>query len=425
MSKLTTSQILESFYDHDESVLAKQIRRFDKLIKKFKNEFSEDTVHFFSTPGRVEIGGNHTDHNHGQVLAAAINLDTVAAVAPSGDDQVVLYSDGYLTPFRIDLSGKKPVPEEMGSTTGLIRGIASRFDELVFNVGGFHATMSSQVLVGSGLSSSASIEVLIGMIFNTLFNDGCIPPETIAKIGQFAENQFFGKPCGLMDQTACAVGGIVQIDFEKPEVPVIHRVEFELDHYQYSLIVVDSGGSHEDLTDDYASIPEEMKSVAHHLGAQVCRDITRKSVINNIKVLRDKVGDRALLRALHFFAENDRVEKQVSALTNGELKTFLKLVNESGNSSYRFLQNIYSLKNMKEQSLALTLESTEHFIQKIGEGACRVHGGGFAGTILAFLPSDSVDAYKKCLKPFIGEEKILELQIRQTGTAYLGSRSVD
>lgn len=413
-------KIIESFYGKNNNEINAEVKRFEKLKKGFIKAFGNKKFHLFSTPGRVEIGGNHTDHNHGQVLAAAINLDTIAVVSPAEDNQVVLYSDGYLTPFKVDLTNLKPIKDEEGGTNSLIRGIAARFQELGYKTGGFNATMSSQIMVGSGLSSSASIEVLIGSVFNHLYNDGAIPPEELAKIGQYAENNYFGKPCGLMDQTACAVGGIVQIDFEKPEEPVINRVEFDLAKFEYSLIVVDSGGSHADLTPEYAAIPAEMKSVAQQLGAQICRDLTRKSVIKNMKVLRDKVGDRAIMRALHFLAENERVEKQVIALINSNLEDFLYLINDSGNSSYRFLQNIYSLQNLKEQPMALALESTEHFIKKIGQGACRVHGGGFAGTILAFLPTKSLESYKSCMQSFIGEEKILELQIRQAGTSYLG-----
>lgn len=412
-------KIFLEIYDNDEQVLTKQFQRYENLIEKYKKIFGKHELHFFSSPGRTEIGGNHTDHNHGRVLAASVNLDAIAVVAVNNENHIKMFSDGYPEPFYVDLHNLEIVKKEEGTTSALIRGIAARFKQLGFQVGGFNAYINSDVLPGSGLSSSASIEVLIGIIFNSLFNESKIPPETIAMIGQFSENHYFGKPCGLMDQMACAVGGIITIDFKEPQNPVVKNVNFDFNSQDFSLLVVDTGGTHADLTDDYASIPQEMKSVANYLNADVCRDLQLDDIFTNIKELRTKVGDRAILRFFHFAGDNARVLKQVEALESGNFNQFLQLVNDSGNSSFKWLQNIYSSKTVKEQGVSLALALSEKYLEKVQAGACRVHGGGFAGTIQVFLPNDSVEDYCELMESVFGKARILVLKIRPYGALYL------
>ncbi len=396
-----------------------KIERFKDLIDKFKRIFQQSDLHLFSTPGRTEIGGNHTDHNHGRVLAGSVTLDSIAVAAINQSNLITIHSEGYPQPFIVNLDRLDKADAERGTTSALIRGIAARFEQIGFNIGGFNACITSEVLPGSGLSSSASIEVLIGTIFNYLFNDGAVPPQTVAIIGQYAENEYFGKPCGLMDQTTCAVGGIVTIDFLNPRDPVVRKVKFDFASQNYSLLVVDTGGNHADLTDDYASVPREMKSVARELGAEVCREIHTDDLIQKIKSLRPKVGDRAILRAFHFLDDNVRVLDQVAALESGDFKKFLSLVNESGNSSFKWLQNIYTIKNVQEQGVTLALALTEQYISDLGEGACRVHGGGFAGTIQVFLPNAGVSKYIKLIESVFGNGTAQVLGIRPYGTLYL------
>ncbi len=413
--------VFEEIYGNETHILAKQKKRFQDLIEKFQKQFSAEYLHFFSTPGRTEIGGNHTDHNHGRVLAASVNLDAIAAVSRTDSGSVVLYSEGYSEPFVVDLNHLNVVEAEKGSTTALIRGIAARFKELGYRIGGFNAYVSSQVLPGSGLSSSASIEVLIGTIFNHIFNEGSIDLETLAIIGQYAENVFFGKPCGLMDQIACAFGGIVTIDFKNPRKPEIQKIDFDFQAQDYSLLVVDTGGNHADLTYEYAAVPAEMKAVAEVLGAKVCREISWDVLFKNLRDLRQKTGDRAILRAMHFIGDNTRVVQQVNALEEGNFQQFLALVNESSNSSFKWLQNIYSTQNVREQGLTLALALSEKYIREIGEGACRVHGGGFAGTIQAFLPNKAVSQYIEMMESVFGSGSVLNLKIRPHGTVCLNT----
>ncbi|NLY61565.1 MAG: galactokinase [Clostridiales bacterium] len=411
-------KLFAKLYGNDDKDIEHQKNRYKEILEKHKELFPQNTekIQFFSTPGRTEVGGNHTDHNHGRVLAAGVNLDGVAAAAKSGDSVITVYSKGYDGAFVVDTNDLEIKEEEQETTSALIRGIAARFKELGYNVGGFNAYIASDVLGGSGLSSSACIEVLLGTILNYLYNDGQIDVQQLAMIGQYAENVYFGKPCGLMDQMACAVGGFVTIDFKDPEKPIVRKIEFGIENQNYSLLVVDTGGNHADLTDDYASIPGEMKAVAQVLGAQVCRELTKDQVIANISLLRKKVNDRAVLRVLHFFNENERVAEQVKALEEGNFQEFLSLVKDSGNSSWKWLQNCYTTHNPLEQSVTLALALTEDFINKIGEGACRVHGGGFAGTIQVFLPTDKVKDYIDEIEPILGEGAVTVLSIRPVGT---------
>jgi galactokinase len=421
LNNAKVSEFFSLVYGSDHRVVGEQIDRYGKLLIKFQECFGEveDTVlYLFSTPGRTEISGNHTDHNHGRVLAAAVNLDAAAAAAKNPTNTIVIYSQGYDSAFEVNLDEAAPKKEEQGTTAALIRGIAVRFRELGYKTGGFNACITCDVQLGSGLSSSAVIEVLIADILNALYNEGKINEDTMAVIGQYAENNYFGKPCGLMDQLACAKGGIVTIDFKVPSNPVVKKVNFDFSRQDFSVLVVDTGGSHAGLTEDYASIPREMKAVAGAIGKKVCRDIDYGDVIRNLKKLRAGVGDRAILRALHFLEENHRVKLQVEALENNDFDLFLKFVRESGNSSLRWLQNCYSVKNTAEQGIPLALMLTKNYIKKTGRGACRVHGGGFAGTIQVFLPKPLLPDYIRLMEPVFGKGCVRVLSIRPTGARH-------
>jgi len=414
-------EFCKKLYGEDALEFSRQQLRYNELIKNYEDHFpdSGDDLHFFSAPGRTEIGGNHTDHNCGRVLAAAVNLDSVAISCKTSDNIITVYSRGYATPFVVELEYLCPKEKEAGTTKALIRGIAAEFLSRGYKVGGFNTYISSDVLKGSGLSSSASIEVLLGDILNHLYNDGVIEPLTIAMIGQYAENTYFQKPCGLMDQIACAVGGFVTIDFKDPAKPVVQKIEFDFASYGYKLLVVDTKGDHSDLTEEYASIPVEMKSVAKALGGEVCRDHTMDELFNKLPELRKETGDRAILRAMHFHGDNLRVENQANALLNGDFKKFLSLVNESGNSSWKWLQNCFTTKNPMIQGIALALAVTENFIYAKGEGACRVHGGGFAGTIQVFLPNELQQDYVALMESVFGEGSVASLVVRSFGSMHI------
>jgi len=398
----------------------RQTRRYQGLLRQFKEYFGVNEAHLFSVAGRTELGGNHTDHNHGRVLAAAVNLDTIAAAAKNAHNTIALYSGGYPAPFVINLNDLTPRKRERGKTHALIRGIAARLTALGYKAGGFNAVLTSEVLPGSGLSSSASIEILIATIFNELFNEGNIPELVLAQAGQYAENEYFGKPCGLMDQLACASGGIVAIDCKDPQQPRVDKIAYDFSDQGYSLLIVNSGGNHADLTDEYAAIPAEMRAVARLLGKSYCREITFADVLSNMSSLRRLAGDRAVLRALHFLQENERVGRQMEALQKNDLARFLRLVQASGDSSFKWLQNIYSVKDVRQQALAVALALTETYIAKIGAGACRVHGGGFGGTIQVFLPKEFAAAYTELMTSVFGKGSVLALRIRAAGSAYLG-----
>jgi len=405
---------LSDLYSNNEKIVDYQRERYDNLNKNFQKAFGEQQVKYFSSPGRTEISGNHTDHNGGIVIAASINLDSIACAAES-DSGIEIYSDGFDKPFIVNINNLEPIENEAGTTNAIIRGITSGLIKKGFNIGSFKACITSDILIGSGLSSSASIEVLIGTIFNHLYNEGKIPPEEIATIGQYSENEFFKKPCGLMDQIACSKGGIISIDFEDKDKPLVNKIDFDFDKEGYSLLFVHTGGSHINLTDDYAAIPKEMKTIASAFGKKVCREIEFDDFLANINKIRDKVSDRAILRTYHFLRENERVIKQVEALRKNDFNTFLELVNDSGNSSFKWLQNIYSGNDVSYQPVSLVLAMTENFINELGEGACRIHGGGFEGTIQVFLPSSSAESFKKYITNIFEDYSVLNLTIRQAG----------
>ena len=385
--------------------------RLYNLCNKFETTFSKNNAAIFSASGRTELSGNHTDHNNGYVLAGSINLDKLTLASPRDDNKIIIYTDGIESHDEIDITNTNIIENEKGSSKALIRGIANKFKESGYRLGGFEAYIDSLVLFGSGLSSSASFEVLVGMIFNVFYNDSKIKPLELAMIGQYAENIYFDKPCGLMDQIACAVGGIVSIDFEDNKNPKIEKVEYDFTSNGYTLIIVDTKGDHSNLTDEYSAIRKEMNSVAKYFNKDVCRSINEDDIFNSMSALRNAVGDRAILRAMHFFADNKRVLKQINALKNNDIKEYIKLTNESGLSSYMFLQNVYSVTNVKSMSVGLAYMLSQTFLKN--DGAIRVHGGGFAGTVEAIIPNDRVNEYISYMDNVFGEGSSVILSIRQ------------
>ena len=366
----------------------------------------------FSAPGRTEIGGNHTDHQHGCVLAAAVDLETVATVWVDDSSLIQIDSEGYPV-IAVDLNELDVREDEKNTTASLIRGIASAFVQRGAKLSGFRAKVKSTVLPGSGLSSSAAFEVLIGTIFNELFFEKKLSAIEIAQIGQYAENVYFGKPCGLMDQMASSVGGMVYIDFEDPEKPKVQKLEADLETFGYGLCIIDTGADHADLTDEYAAIPGELAQLCQFFGKKYLREIPKEEFVQKIPELRGKVTDRAILRAFHIYQENDRVRQQVEALRWDDIDAFLDLVKESGRSSWMYLQNITPAGAVKHQEVAVALALCETYLK--GQGAYRVHGGGFAGTVQAFVPLDMLDSFKASIEAVLGENSCHVLNIRQEG----------
>ena len=393
-------------------VLYLNVQMKQTLDQGFAAAFGGAPERYFSAPGRTEISGNHTDHQRGRVLAGAVNLDTVAAVKRNGTNAIRVQSKGY--PISVvDLSNLTPVESEINSTPALIRGVAARFAQLGCKVEGFDAYCVSTVLPGSGLSSSAAFEVLIGTILNHMFFEGKVSQPEIAMIGQYAENVFFGKPCGLMDQTASAVGNLVTIDFSDKDHPVIEPVDFDFASCGHALCIIDSGADHADLTDEYAAIPGEIKAVAAFLGKEVLTEIDEADFYANIPALRKACGDRAVMRCIHFYQENARVPQQVAALREGNFEKFLSLVKRSGYSSYMYLQNVIPAGYKQHQDVAVALGLAEHYLK--GRGAYRVHGGGFAGTIQAFVPYDMLDEFVAGMDGALGAGACHVLSIRPQG----------
>lgn len=374
--------------------------------------FEKAPERYFSAPGRTEIGGNHTDHQRGRVLAAAVNLDTRAAVRVNGTDTVRILSKGYPL-CTVSLNTLVPQENEINTTPALVRGVCARFAELGCKVEGFDAYCESTVLPGSGLSSSAAFEVLIGTIVNHLFFGGRVSQPEIAQIGQYAENVFFGKPCGLMDQTASAVGNLVTIDFFDKDHPVIEPVDFDFSACGHALCIIDSQASHADLTDEYAAIPGELKQICVYFGKEVLTQISEADFFAAIPALRKICPDRAVLRAIHFYQENARVPQQVEALRRGDFAAFLELVKQSGYSSYMYLQNVIPAGYVEHQDVAVSLALCEHYLR--GKGAYRVHGGGFAGTVQAFVPFELLDSFRAGIDAVLGQGACHVLSIRPQG----------
>ena len=390
-----------------------QRERYLRIAQAFGDRFGEQRpVGLFSAPGRSEIGGNHTDHQQGRVLAAAVTLDAVAVASKNDRNVIRVFSEGH-GEERVNLEKLEIVPEDMGTSAALIRGIAARFYELDFRFGGFDAYVSSDVLPGSGLSSSAAYEVLVGVILSHLYNDGRVPPVVLAKVGQFAENTYFGKPCGLMDQCACAVGDFCAMDFADPGAPVVESIPCAPADYGYALCLIDAGGSHAGLTGEYAAIPEEMGAVAKLLGQTVLGKTREADFYAQLGHIRGQVSDRAILRAMHFYGDNRRVLDQADALRKGDFQTFLKLVRDSGRSSMDLLQNIYPSGNPEERSLSLALAVCARLLEQ--DGAWRVHGGGFAGTVQAFVPQAKREEFQAAVEAVFGPGTCHVLSVRPAG----------
>ena len=387
--------------------------RYNAAFDEFETIYGEaDTLSVFSVAGRSEICGNHTDHNYGKVLAASIDLDIIAIVKKTDDGIIRVKSAGFPEDV-VSVDKLAPVFEDTGRSASLIRGVCDGFVKNGLSIGGFTAYTTSDILGGSGLSSSAAFEDMIGTILNHLYNDGTIDYIEISKISQYAENVHFGKPCGLMDQVACAAGGFVTIDFEDPKKPIAKRIAFDLSAKGYSLCIVNTGGSHANLTDDYAAVPAEMKAVAKYFEKPVLRGLTEADIVKNTAALRKACGDRAVLRALHFIRENGRVERMLEALANGNTAELLTIIKESGNSSANLLQNYYSPKAPSEQGITLACAIASEILAD--DGAWRVHGGGFAGTMQAFVPHEKMNAFRETMETVFGKGAVTELSVRPLG----------
>ena len=401
-----------SIYGNDAYSISEAYNRLSDTIKHFESIEKTQEIYVFSASGRTELSGNHTDHNNGCVLTASINLDKLAVVSKRDDNKIVVYTDYSNTPDIIDINDLNINKDEYGKSNALTRGVCVGIKNKGYNIGGCTVTLNNKVLIGSGLSSSASFESLIGEIQDALYNEDKISKVDIAKIGQYAENIYFGKPCGLMDQMGCSVGGIMSIDFKDNDNPIIEKVEYDFESKGYALMIVDAKGDHSGLTNEYAAIREEMNAVANYFGKKVCREITKKELIDNASKLRAEVGDRAIMRAYHFLEENERVINQINALKKDDINTYIKLMNESGLSSFMYLQNCYSVTSSKNMGVALGLTLTKDFLKD--EGACRVHGGGFAGTIQALIPVNKVEEYKKYMNSIFGEGSAVKIRVRQS-----------
>lgn len=406
---------ISKLYGDGLKILEDQRVRYSILLGSFAATFPEqEDVDIFSSPGRSEVGGNHTDHNAGRILAAAVDLDIIAAAARNDDRMIRVYSEGY-PPSILNISDLDAAEGEKFTAISLIRGVCARFQQLDLAIGGFDAVATSQVPKGSGLSSSAAYEVLVAVILNSLYNQDQINDVLLAKIAQYAENQYFGKPCGLMDQTTCAVGGFVTIDFKDFENPIVKKVDFDFATSGYAMVIVDTAGDHADLNDEYEALENEMKSVAQALGGQVLREFSEAQVLDNAAFLRERVSDRAILRAIHFYQDDARVVEQVRALEANDLQRFLQLIVESGESSWMLCQNCYSPRSIDRQGISIALTVSAELLK--GRGAWRVHGGGFAGTIQAFVPDDLLAEYVGKIERIFGEGSCHVIRVRSDGAA--------
>lgn len=391
----------------------KNRERYVHVLDGFVKAFGDGEIRLFTSAGRTEISGNHTDHNHGKVLAGSINLDCVGAAAANGTDEIHIISETYDQQFTIDLKNLAP-SEKMAGTVDLTKGMLEGFRNMGYAVGGFDAYITSNVISAAGVSSSASYEMLICSMINEFFNGGNIDVVTYAHVGKYSENRFWNKASGLLDQMACAVGGMITIDFKDPQKPVVEKLDYDFGAKDHSLIIVQTGKGHADLSEEYSSIPNEMKKVAGFFGKEVCADLTEEEVLENISEVRKAAGDRAVLRALHFFEENRRVEAEVAALREDRFEDFLKEITASGNSSWKWLQNCY-VAGSEEQGITMALALTELFIAGKGCGACRVHGGGFAGVIMAILPNSVTDEYVEYIEKAMGKGSAYRMSIRPYG----------
>ena len=405
--------LLAELYGTD--AVAENVVRYQDLLKGYEKTFGDSgDVLLFSSPGRTEISGNHTDHNHGKVLAGSINLDCVGVAAKNSSSHVHIVSETYNQDFTIDLNHLEPSDKKAG-TVDLVKGLLKGFEESGYTVGGFNAYITSNVISAAGVSSSASFEMLLCSMLNTFFNEGRMDTVAYAHIGKYSENHYWDKASGLLDQMACAVGGLITIDFVEPSAPAVEKIDFDFGSQNHSLIIVQTGKGHADLSADYSSVPAEMKKVAQYFGKDVLAQVSEEEVIGNLAEVRKFAGDRSVLRALHFFEENKRVEAEVSALKENRFGDFLANITASGNSSWKWLQNCFTNSNYQEQGITVTLALTELFIAEKQKGACRVHGGGFAGVIMAMLPNELVDEYITYIENCTGKGSAFKMSIRPYG----------
>ncbi len=395
-----------------------QRQRYETLMDQFAADFGDLDVSLFTSPGRSEIGGNHTDHNHGRVLAASINLDCVGVAAKVEEPVIEFVSVTYDQRICIDLNDIEFNPEEKG-TLALVKGMLKGFQEFGYQIGGFKAYITSNVISAAGISSSASFEMLICAMLNAFYNEGKMDVTSYALIGQYSENHYWLKASGLLDQMACAVGGLITIDFKDPAHPVVEPVAFDFEKQNYNLMIVNTGKGHADLSAEYSSVPAEMKAVAQYFGKEVLREVDPADLAANLADVRAKTGDRAVLRALHFFYENERVADEVAALKNNDFEAFLEMITASGNSSWKWLQNCYY--GAEKQGITVALAYTEIFLREKGVGACRVHGGGFAGVIMAMIPSELAAEYTEYMEGLLGEGNVYRMSIRDIGAVCLDS----
>ena len=405
-------QLMERLYGAE--VAAENQARYRSLIEKFQKTFGDKDILMFSSPGRTEISGNHTDHNHGKVLAGSINLDCVGIAAKNDSPVVHIISETFHQDITVDLNHLEPSERKAG-TEDLIKGLLKGFLESGYEIGGFDALVTSNVISSAGVSSSAAFEMLLCSMINRFFNEGRMDTVAYAHIGKYAENVYWDKASGLLDQMACAVGGLITIDFVEPAVPKVEKIDFDFASQDHSLIIVQTGKGHADLSADYSSVPNEMKKVAEYFGKEVCAEITEEQVIENLQAVRKFAGDRSVMRALHFFEENRRVDAEVAALKEGRFRDFLENITASGNSSWKWLQNCYTNSNYQEQGISIALALTELFIAGKQKGACRIHGGGFAGVIMAMLPNGIVDEYVAYIEKALGEGSAYRMSIRPYG----------
>ena len=396
----------------DTHLIDYQRARYIESVKEFERYYGEGMIEIYSTPGRSEVCGNHTDHQHGMVLATSINLDSIAVVSKNGDGIIRIKSKNY-DMFEINIEDLAYREEERETSISLVKGVLFGLKNAGYQVGGFNLYTTSDVLIGAGLSSSAAFEVLIGTVVSGLFHNLTISPVKLAQIAQYAENVYFGKPCGLMDQMACSVGNLIHIDFEDPRNPKVNKIATDFEQFHYSLCIVDTKGSHADLTKDYGMIPSEMKAVAEYMGCQVLRQVEEADFIEKIPAIREHISDRAVLRALHFYQEEEHVLAAVRALQEKHFEDFLSVIYKSGNSSFKFLQNVYTNSDVEHQNVSVALALSERYLGN--NGVCRVHGGGFAGTIQCFIKNDKVYDYKQYIEKIFGKDSCLILKVRKYG----------
>ena len=409
-------KLLEELYG--KSGVDDNLKRYEAVLKGFLKEFGEKDVKLFSSPGRTEISGNHTDHNNGKVLGGSINLDCVAVAAKNDSDFVNIISESFAQKFRVNIKDIEPGTDKIG-TIELLKGILAGFEQRGASIGGFDAYITSNVISSAGVSSSAAFETLICQIINTLFNEGKLSKTDYAYIGKYAENNYWDKASGLLDQMCCAYGGLISIDFANPDSPKVEEMDFDFAGAKHDLIIVQTGRGHADLSADYSSIPAEMKKVAEFFGKSTLSEVNEDEFYNNLSKIRDFAGDRAVLRSIHFFDENKRVDNEIKALKSNDFDSFLKNITDSGNSSWKYLQNVYTNAAPNEQGITVALALSERFLKEKNVGATRVHGGGFAGVIMAMVPENYSDEYVSYMDEFLGKGSSYKMKIRPYGSICL------